>query len=255
VTKTLRRHLRLEGSKWRGRVAACQRDIDGAQEGIDGAGARQAASGLALDRLSLATQYFLRGLQRARGRGVVAEADAALRGQDQAEGQAEGAAAAQGHGDGDAERAGAGMGEEQGAGQGQGPARLAAAARRKPMDARSKEDRRFIGMDLLLHPEEYASLGVAEGEEMQCDPDYQCALRREDLERIRKLPEPVSLAMPFLVSEAELAAHRLVNAYYRDKDDEYFRKKDFLSYGAGGGAGGGGEAGAVTASDMAHADR
>ena len=105
----------------------------------------------------------------------------------------------------------------------------------KDHELRSKDDRQFIGLDIILNPEKYLHLSITEAEEMQYDQDYQCELTKPDLERILKLPVQINLAMPFLHTETEIRTHRLFNMYYRDVciDDDYFRKKDF--YCAGGG--------------------
>lgn len=105
----------------------------------------------------------------------------------------------------------------------------------KDHELRSKDDRQFIGLDIVLNPEKYLHLSITEAEEMQYDQDYQCELTKPDLERIQKLPVQINLAMPFLHTETEIRTHRLFNLYYRDVciDDDYFRKKDFYSAGGG----------------------
>lgn len=92
---------------------------------------------------------------------------------------------------------------------------------------RSRDDRLFIAMDIQLYPEYYKSLSTTEMEEMKFDPGYKCDLDVTDLQRILKLPENVALAMPFLYTLEEVTFHRLINTYYRSKDENYFKKADF----------------------------
>jgi chromosome segregation ATPase len=61
----------------------------------------------------------------------------------------------------------------------------------KDPDLRSKDERKFVGIDLVLKPEAYIHVSLVEAEQMQFDPDYQCNLAKSDLERIRSLPEQV----------------------------------------------------------------
>lgn len=222
VTKTLRKHLKLERSKWEGRVQAIENEIASAQDKIDTVNEKQIICKLDLDKLSLAIKNFFRGYNRARKQSVVDDVSEALALQERA-------SSIQARRDSENDNMSHAEMVEFLAGK---PATgLASRTRKKPLDLRTKEDRKFIAIDLILHPEEYLEINVTEAEEMQFDPDYQCELKKSDLERIEKLPELIALAMPFLHSKSEVSVHRLMNIYYRDKDDAYYEKKDFLSYG------------------------
>ena len=94
-------------------------------------------------------------------------------------------------------------------------------------DLRTKEERQFVAIDLVMNPEAYLHLSVAEAEQMQFDSDYLCPLSKVDIERIMKLPEQVNLALPFLSTADEINVHKLVNKFYREVDDNSLREKDF----------------------------
>ena len=101
--------------------------------------------------------------------------------------------------------------------------------RTKDAELRTKEERKFIAIDMLLNPSEYESLTTTELEEMKFDPDYQIDLDVPDLERIMKLPEQIALALPFLATVDEVDAHRLINMFYRGKGDFFYKRADYLS--------------------------
>jgi hypothetical protein len=65
--------------------------------------------------------------------------------------------------------------------------------RMKDSEIRTKDERKFVGMDIIMNPSLYMHLNVAEIEEMQFDPDSQCELSKADLERIAKLPDQVKI--------------------------------------------------------------
>lgn len=96
----------------------------------------------------------------------------------------------------------------------------------KDMELRTDDEKRFIGMDLILNPHAYQHLKMRDIEEMRVDPAYSWNLKKIDLERIYKLPDQVGLALPFLYTREEVCAHRLINAFIRGIDDEYFRARD-----------------------------
>jgi hypothetical protein len=100
--------------------------------------------------------------------------------------------------------------------------------RMKEGELRTKDERQFVGIDLILNPNDYLHLSPMEAEQMQFDDDYQCALSKPDLDRIFKLPEQINLALPFLLTAEEINAHRLMNKFYRNKDELYFKNKDYL---------------------------
>lgn len=68
--------------------------------------------------------------------------------------------------------------------------------RLKESELRTKDERKFIGMDLILCPEAHTHLSVAEIEEMQFDSDYNCNLSKVDLLRVSKLPDQVEIIYP-----------------------------------------------------------
>lgn len=98
--------------------------------------------------------------------------------------------------------------------------------RLKDFDLRTKDERKYVGMDLILNPEAYLHISMVEAEQMRFDNDYQCDLAKTDLERIKNLPEQISLAMPFLHTPSEVTAHRLFNKFNRGLTDEEFASKD-----------------------------
>jgi len=100
--------------------------------------------------------------------------------------------------------------------------------RTKDYELRTKDERRFVGLDLVMNPEAYLHVSMVEAEQMRFDEDYQCELLKSDLDRINNLPEQINLAMPFLHTPKEVEAHRLLNFYWRAKDDSFFRQKDFM---------------------------
>jgi hypothetical protein len=102
--------------------------------------------------------------------------------------------------------------------------------RLKESEIRTKDERQFVGIDLIMNPDQYLHLSPIEAEQMSFDDDYQCHLSKTDLERIMKLPEAVNLALPFLHTIEEVNAHRLINMFYRQRDDNHFRNMDFACY-------------------------
>lgn len=100
--------------------------------------------------------------------------------------------------------------------------------RLKDSETRTKDERKFVGIDLVMHPEAYMHISIVEAEQMQFDEDYQCGLSKSDLEKIVKLPEQISLALPFLHTIQEVNAHRLLNTFLRGKNENYFKNRDYL---------------------------
>lgn len=105
--------------------------------------------------------------------------------------------------------------------------------RMKESEIRTKDERQFVGLDLIIYPEEYIHLSSVEAEQMQFDADYQSTLSKSDIERILKLPEAVNLALPFLHTAEEVNAHRILNKFIRNLDDNHFSNRDFLSGSSG----------------------
>lgn len=105
--------------------------------------------------------------------------------------------------------------------------------RLKELEHRTDDEKKIIAIDSLLHVEHYIDITTREAEEMQLDELYSSDLSRGDLDRILRLPEKVSLALPFLHTKAEIEAHRLINRFYRDRTEEFFERLDYLGESAG----------------------
>lgn len=101
--------------------------------------------------------------------------------------------------------------------------------RLKDSDIRTKDERQFVGIDLIMNPHAYIHLSPVEREQMHFDKDYHCTLAKADLDRILKLPEQINLALPFLHTEVEVNAHRLLNQFLRGKDEQFFKNRDYIS--------------------------
>ena len=101
--------------------------------------------------------------------------------------------------------------------------------RKKDPELRDTEERKFVGIDLILYPDVYSHLSATQLEEMKFDPSYQCLLEKPALQRIKKLPGQLNLAMPFLSTIDEIEAHRLINFFYHEKGEDYFKKADYFS--------------------------
>ena len=98
--------------------------------------------------------------------------------------------------------------------------------RYKESDLRSKEERKFVAIDLVLNPEAYLHVTVVEAEQMQFDDDYHCFFSKSDLTRIMNLPNQINLALPFLNTADEIDAHRLINKFLRGLDENVLKNKD-----------------------------
>ena len=61
---------------------------------------------------------------------------------------------------------------------------------------------------------------------MKYDSDYAPTLPPEDIERILALPRVLQLALPFLFSEQEIEAHRLLCMYTHEEGEAHFRSLD-----------------------------
>lgn len=103
--------------------------------------------------------------------------------------------------------------------------------RLKDPELRTKDERKYLGLDMILNPEGYIHLTSLEIEQMKFDKDYHCDLSASDLKRIRDLPEQIQLALPFLNTDVEVDCHRLFNKFFRSKDEAHFRMLDFMSEG------------------------
>ena len=103
---------------------------------------------------------------------------------------------------------------------------LVRAARAKDPDLRSRHERRFIGLDVILNPGCYEHVTIVEAEQMQFDEDYQWELSAETIERIDKLSPYVNLALPFLRTGKELEAHMILNMFKRNVGDDVLEERD-----------------------------
>lgn len=103
---------------------------------------------------------------------------------------------------------------------------LVRAARAKDPDLRSRNERRFIGLDVIMNPGSYEHVTIVEAEQMQFDEDYQWELTAEGIERIDKLSPYVNLALPFLRSGKELEAHMILNMFKRNIGDDVLEERD-----------------------------
>lgn len=102
----------------------------------------------------------------------------------------------------------------------------------KDFELRTKDERVFIGFDIIMNPELYQHLTDIDREQMRFDKNYHSELSKSDLERILKLPSQISLVLPFLHSFEEIEAHRILNFFYRQLTDKVFQEKDYSSEGA-----------------------
>ena len=95
---------------------------------------------------------------------------------------------------------------------------------------RNSDEKKYMGFDMILNPGEYRDVESAEIDTMRWDDDYHCNLSRSDLERIKKLPEQINLALPFLHNLVEVDIHRLMNKYYKNVDDTIMKQRDYDTY-------------------------
>jgi hypothetical protein len=97
--------------------------------------------------------------------------------------------------------------------------------RMKPNAMRTLEEKAWIALDALMHPDYYEKYtSEIELEEMKYDQAYQCwqinraaassenfgPLTAEEVERILSLPRNISSALPFLKNQEEIDMHRLL---------------------------------------------
>jgi hypothetical protein len=89
------------------------------------------------------------------------------------------------------------------------------ALRKKEPDLRTQDERKFVGIDIIMNPGVYSNISIVEAEQMQFDEDYQCELTKDHLIRIERLPPEICLALPFLTNPYEINVHRLINLFKR----------------------------------------
>jgi len=103
---------------------------------------------------------------------------------------------------------------------------VAARVRHKKVSERSKDEKKWVALDVLINPIAYGHVSEQEAEEMKYDSDYAPTLPPEDIERILALPRVLQLALPFLFSEVEIEAHRLLCMYTHEEGEAHFRSLD-----------------------------
>ena len=103
---------------------------------------------------------------------------------------------------------------------------LGAQARIKPADERSTEERNFIALDLLLHPELYENLRAEDRETMEVDEAYHPAVTQAAVRRIATLPAALNVSLPHLYSRDEIEAHVLLHQYEFGNGLEELKHKD-----------------------------
>ncbi|CAM9091089.1 unnamed protein product, partial [Phaeothamnion confervicola] len=94
-----------------------------------------------------------------------------------------------------------------------GTGAAAATVRAKPSYLRSPEEKRWVGLDHLLHPHLYEGVPDVEAEELLLDGGYATDLAAEDIRRIAGLLPGLQHAMPMLRNAAEVEAHGLIMTY------------------------------------------
>ena len=103
---------------------------------------------------------------------------------------------------------------------------LAAQCRVKPADERSTEERKFVALDVLLHPELYLHVNEEDREVMDVDEAYHTTVTQAAVRRIATLPPELNLAAPHLYSADEVRAHVLIQKYEFGRGQEDLKKAD-----------------------------
>ena len=113
-----------------------------------------------------------------------------------------------------------------------GASSLADKTRIKRADQRTTEERHFIALDLILHPDNYVDVEEEDLDIYKYDEAYHTTLGRPDLQRIVVLPEALNLALPFLRSRNEITAHQLLRKYLFEQGEDRLRERDANVLGA-----------------------
>ena len=103
---------------------------------------------------------------------------------------------------------------------------LAARIRHKPTAMRTDDEKKWVALDVMVNPVAYAHVTEAEAEQMKFDPAYAALVRLEDIYRIVALPCQLQLALPFLFTQAEIDAHRVLSLFTHEQGEPYFRHLD-----------------------------
>lgn len=91
---------------------------------------------------------------------------------------------------------------------------------------RTPDEKRWVALDAVLNPRLYHHVTLAEAEEMRWDALYYAKLDREDVLRVLSLPPQVQLALPFLHTPNEVAAHELLARYSHGINADHFARLD-----------------------------
>lgn len=102
----------------------------------------------------------------------------------------------------------------------------AARVRTTPHRNRTDDEKRWVALDAVVNPQLYHHVTLAEAEEMRWDALYYTRLDREDVLRVLSLPPQVQLALPFLHTPVEVAAHELLARYSHGIDPDHFTRLD-----------------------------
>lgn len=109
-----------------------------------------------------------------------------------------------------------------GGGQESTAARVRATAHRD----RTSDEKMWVALDAVVNPRLYHHVTLAEAEEMRWDALYYTRLDREDILRVLSLPAQVQLALPFLHTPHELAAHELLTRFSLGMNADHFARLD-----------------------------
>ena len=106
---------------------------------------------------------------------------------------------------------------------------LADEIRLKNGEDRTKEEKMWVSMDVIINPEKYSHVSEVEAEEMKFDPDYSIKFEPNDINRLLNLPSQIQLALPFLYTPLEIKAHELLTKYTQERGEAYFKREDAKS--------------------------
>lgn len=111
-------------------------------------------------------------------------------------------------------------------GGGGGPQSVAARVRATSHRNRTPDEKKWVALDAVVNPRLYHHVTLAEAEEMRWDALYYTRLDREDVLRVLSLPPQVQLALPFLHTPDEVAAHELLSRYSLGINADHFSRLD-----------------------------